>query len=87
MCVTPDVFLCDEPTANVDLASDERIHSCLLSLDATVMMVCHRLKYIRRFHLVAVMDRGRIVELADPVSLLSDPSSRLSHLHGELEGS
>jgi len=36
-------LLCDEPTANVDAAADARVHSALLALDCTVVVVAHRL--------------------------------------------
>ena len=38
------VLLADEPTSNVDLELDVRVHRMLLELDATVMMICHRLQ-------------------------------------------
>ena len=74
------IFLCDEPTANIDLASDERIHRILLALDATVVMICHRLQHISSFDSVVVLDKGCVVEVGPPADLLSEPTSRLSKL-------
>jgi ABC-type multidrug transport system fused ATPase/permease subunit len=74
------IFLCDEPTANIDLASDERIHRVLLGLDATVVMICHRLQHISSFDSVVVLDKGCVVEVGPPAALLAEPTSRLSKL-------
>ena len=76
----PRVFLCDEATANVDLATDDRLHDVLLGLDATVVMICHRLNHIRRFDTVVVLEAGRVAEEGAPAALLARASSRLSAL-------
>jgi ABC-type multidrug transport system fused ATPase/permease subunit len=49
------VLLCDEPTSNVDVATDERVHETLLGLPNTVVMICHRLHYVGWFDKVAVV--------------------------------
>lgn len=42
----------------------------VLSLDATVMMICHRLQHIKRFEQVVVLDAGVLVEEGAPSTLL-----------------
>merc|ERR1711865_328144 len=77
----PRVLLCDEATASVDLLTDEKVHDVVLALDATVLMICHRLQHITRFGQVVVMDAGAVVEAGSPEDLLSrTPASRLARL-------
>lgn len=40
----------------------------------TVVSVMHRLRYIERFDRVALLKRGRLVELDTPQALLARPS-------------
>ncbi|GBG26436.1 ABC transporter, putative [Hondaea fermentalgiana] len=77
----PRILLCDEPTANIDLASDVKIHDVLLGLDATVVMICHRLQHVPRFDRVVVMaPGGTLQEQGPPSDLLSRPNSALRDL-------
>lgn len=67
------VLLCDEPTAACDLQTDQQIHQTLLhDLDQewTLVVVCHRLQYIREFQEVFVFDAGQVVEQGSPQQLL-----------------
>ena len=73
-------MLCDEPTSNVDVATDERVHEMLLRLPNTMLMICHRLHYIARFDRVFVVSRGRVEEHGEPLQLLADSNSALSAL-------
>ena len=52
----------------------------LLQLDATVLMICHRLQHIRRFDLVVVVKNGRVAEMASPAELLQNSNGLLSQL-------
>jgi len=80
----PPVLLCDEATASVDLLTDEKVHEVVLALDATVVMICHRLQHITRFDQVVVMDAGVVVEEGSPADLLArTPQSRLARLRAE----
>eukprot|EP00435_Cladocopium_sp_Y103_P066369 s151_g28.t1 len=62
----PRILLCDEATANIDVLTDEKVHDVVLSLEATVMMICHRLQHIKRFQQVVVLDAGKLVEQGSP---------------------
>jgi len=80
----PPVMLCDEATASVDLVTDEKVHTVVLSLEATVLMICHRLQHITRFDKVVVMDAGMVAEEGAPAELMSKtPPSRLACLCAE----
>ncbi|CAK9086607.1 unnamed protein product [Durusdinium trenchii] len=70
---------CDEPTAACDLQTDERIHETLLhglEKDWTLVVVCHRLHYIREFRRVFVFDAGRVVEEGTPEKLMAQDCLR-----------
>jgi ABC-type multidrug transport system fused ATPase/permease subunit len=72
--------LCDEPTSNVDVSNDEKVHHLLLGLPNTVLMICHRLHSIARFDKVMVLHDGRVLEQGCPRALLADSASALSEL-------
>jgi ABC-type multidrug transport system fused ATPase/permease subunit len=75
------VLLCDEATANVDLATDMAVHDALLGLEGvTVVMICHRLQHIGNFDRVVVMRAGEVLEEGAPAALMEDPASELSQL-------
>lgn len=74
--------MCDEPTSNVDVANDEKVHEMLLGLSNTVLMICHRLHSISRFDKVVVLHDGRVIEEGCPRALLANSTSALSELCG-----
>ena len=71
------LLLCDEPTASVDVESDERVHSLLLGLPCTVIVLAHRLHKLRRFDQAIVIDEGRVAEQGVPDDLLGRTSGGL----------
>lgn len=73
-----DLYLCDEVTASVDMETDAVVHDVLLSLDATVMSICHRLEFVPRFDMVIVLRDGLVAEVGSCDELLSDEGSLLS---------
>lgn len=76
----PRMLLCDEATANIDVLTDEKVHQVVLEMDATVMMICHRLQHIARFQQVVVLDAGLVVEQGSPEELLDSDRRPISHL-------
>ena len=76
----PLLLLCDEPTANVDQASDHAVHSALLRLRCTVVVIAHRLQQTQRFDKVVVLDTGRVVEEGEPAALMRDPDGHFARL-------
>jgi ABC-type multidrug transport system fused ATPase/permease subunit len=77
------IFLCDEATANIDLETDEQVHKVLLELDATVIMICHRLQHIHQFDRVVVLGDGKVVEEGTPAELMQRPDGALASLLAE----
>lgn len=68
----PRIVILDEATASVDAATEGRIRVALEHLLAgrTALIVAHRLSTVRDADRVAVLDRGRIVELGTHDELL-----------------
>ncbi|KAH1934205.1 hypothetical protein KXV48_005163 [Aspergillus fumigatus] len=76
------ILLLDEATSSMDAATATSMQHVLEAecRDCTVLAVMHQLQHVERYHLVALMDAGRIVELDSPAALLARDSefSRLS---------
>ena len=70
----PRVLLLDEATAAIDGASDAAFRAALrrgaLARGCAVLSVAHRLSTAREADRVAVIDRGRIVEIGPPSALI-----------------
>ena len=60
----PEVLILDEATAHVDPEAEAMIERGLAELTRgrTTLVIAHRLSTIRGADLIAVMDRGQIVE-------------------------
>lgn len=71
--------------SSVDQKTESRILSLLRTEfhGWTIFYVAHRLKCIRDFDRVVVMDTGLVVEFDTPGTLLEDPASILSSLYGK----
>ena len=68
----PAILVLDEATANVDLRTERRIEEALATLlrGRTAIVIAHRLSTIRSADLIAVVDRGRVVESGTHEELL-----------------
>jgi len=82
------VLILDEATSHQDEASEAAIADALerLTVGRTVLIVAHRLRLAQRADRVAVLDRGRVIEVGRPDELLATdgPYRRLFDDHGEL---
>ncbi|KAI0446909.1 P-loop containing nucleoside triphosphate hydrolase protein [Xylaria telfairii] len=83
LLVPSPILIMDEATSSVD-AQTEEMMQCIIEKEfakKTVISVLHKLKYIRQFDRVAVIDHGRIIEHDTPEVLLGREStlSRLYH--------
>ncbi|MFI6845042.1 ABC transporter ATP-binding protein [Kitasatospora sp. NPDC050467] len=69
----PFLVLLDEPTANVDAATDEHLQTALRTLLAgvTCVMIAHRLNTVRSVDRIAVLREGRITESGTHAELLA----------------
>lgn len=79
------VILMDEPTASMDMETDELVQDAIRRCfaDCTVINISHRLGTIKEYDKVIVMDAGKIIEYDSPEALLSDPSTILAQLYSE----
>ena len=61
----------DEATASIDYATDAKIQETIRELEGrTIVTIAHRLKTIVDYDRVIVMERGEVVEMGEPWSLL-----------------
>ncbi|MFD7505041.1 ABC transporter ATP-binding protein [Streptomyces sp. NPDC059850] len=69
----PYLVLLDEPTANVDAATDAHLQAALRTLlrGITCVMIAHRLNTIRSVDRIAVLREGRITETGSHAELLA----------------
>jgi ABC-type multidrug transport system fused ATPase/permease subunit len=79
------VILMDEPTASMDMETDELVQDAIRRCfaDCTVINISHRLGTIKEYDKVIVMDAGKIIEYDSPEALLSDPTTILAQLYSE----
>ncbi|MYS83748.1 ABC transporter ATP-binding protein [Embleya scabrispora] len=71
--VAPDILLLDEATAALDLATEGAVTRATEALTGrrTTLVVAHRLTTAARADRIAVIDRGRLVELGTHTQLLT----------------
>jgi peptide/nickel transport system ATP-binding protein len=78
LAMQPDVVVCDEPVASLDVSIQAQIINLLIrlrsELDLSLLFISHDLSVVR--HLcdrVAIMYRGRIVEEGETSKIYADP--------------
>jgi ABC-type multidrug transport system fused ATPase/permease subunit len=76
------IVVMDEPTSNIDKATDATLQKLVrLELkDATVMTIAHRLHTVIDFNRVMVMGAGKVLEFGRPAALLEDTAGELSQM-------
>ncbi|KAJ2994938.1 Multidrug resistance-associated protein 1 [Globomyces sp. JEL0801] len=75
--VKSKVVVLDEPTANIDIQTDEIIQKLIRDVfkSCTIITIAHRIPTILDYDKVLVLDQGKVVEFDDPKVLLADPES------------
>ncbi|EAW36385.1 ABC transporter ATP-binding protein [Lyngbya sp. PCC 8106] len=78
LAVNPDFIVCDEPIASLDVSIQAQVINLMKSLQKklglTYLFIAHDLSVVRHISKrIAVMYLGKIVELADRVSLYQNP--------------
>ena len=69
----PSILLLDEATSSLDNESEQLVQEALARLmkHRTTLIIAHRLSTIRVAHRIAVLDRGRIIELGSHEDLMA----------------
>jgi polar amino acid transport system ATP-binding protein len=78
LCMDPKIMLFDEPTSALDPEMVKEVLDTMISLaDDGITMICvtHEMGFARAVaHRVIFMDRGEIIESAEPAAFFSNPS-------------
>ena len=66
LAIRPAILLLDEATSHLDSATENKIFGALDELQATQLIIAHRLSTVRNADRVMVFEGGRIVEVGPP---------------------
>lgn len=78
----PEILILDEATSALDTVSERLVQAAIdeLTRERTTLVIAHRLSTVQKAHQIAVMERGRVVELGTHENLLKQ-GGLYSRLH------
>ncbi|MFF2848698.1 NHLP bacteriocin export ABC transporter permease/ATPase subunit [Streptomyces sp. NPDC058001] len=76
----PRILYFDEATSALDNEAQRTVIESTRALQATRIVIAHRLSTVMDADRVIVMDEGRVTEQGPPAALLADPGGRLREL-------
>jgi ABC-type multidrug transport system fused ATPase/permease subunit len=81
----PRLLLCDEATSALDSKSEKMIEETIkvASKHCTTIIIAHRLSTIRTADLIAVIERGQMVEMGTHDELMSKKASYYALVHAQ----
>ncbi|MGO4835086.1 ABC transporter ATP-binding protein, partial [Rhizobiaceae sp. 2RAB30] len=79
LALSPDLLICDEPVSALDVSVQAQILNLLKKLQAelglTLIFISHNLAVVKYLaNRIAVMRRGRVVEIATTAALFGNPT-------------
>ena len=79
------IIVMDEATANIDMATEEKIQKALdiVFKNSTVITVAHRIKTIINYDKILVLEKGNVMEFDTPENLLKDTNSLFFKLYSK----
>ena len=78
----PGLVILDEASSRLDPTTEMLIEKAIAQLlqDRTAIIIAHRLKTIQRADQILILERGKIVEYGDRITLIQNPNSQFSKL-------
>jgi len=79
----PKLLLLDEATSALDTKSEDLIKQTIekMKKNITIIIISHRLSFIRNVDKLIVLDEGRVVEKNSPDNMLNNPNSYFYKLY------
>lgn len=83
LSVNPKILLCDEATSALDPNTTKSILKLIKKINAemgiTVVIITHQMEVVKSIcNKVAIMEKGKIVEKGDLISIFSDPKTAIA---------
>lgn len=77
------IIILDEATSNIDIKKEELIQSVLFKnmKGSTALVIAHRIKTIKNFDKILVLDNGKVKEFDTPENLLKERTSLFYELY------
>jgi subfamily B ATP-binding cassette protein MsbA len=75
LLVRASIIVLDEPTSSLDIESENEIRSAIEALrrkrSVTLIVIAHRLSFVRDAEWIIVMNQGRVIEAGDQAKVMS----------------
>ncbi len=78
----PSLVVLDEASSRLDPATEHLVEKAVerLIVNRTALIIAHRLKTIQRADKIMILEKGRILEFGDRITLAQNPNSHFSQL-------
>ena len=78
-----NILILDEATSNIDLELEEKIFNLIYKYkkESTIITISHRVKNLKNYDKIFVLDEGKIIENDSPNNLLNNKGSMFSELY------